>query len=255
MRYGICIGDDVAKISVAKAIGYDYVESSFSLLANEETEKFNSFGRELARVGIGCESVNCFLPSQLPVIGPNVDYDSLTSYVERGMRHGKELGVKVVVFGSSGARKIPEGWTYKEAVGQILRFLTEVAGPLAAQNGIIVTIEPLRLAECNFINRVREGAAIASAAGLDSVRSLADLFHMVQIGDTDEDVLAVGDVLRHAHIAEPSRRVYPADPAEYDYGSFIRALEAVGCPRCSLEAGVSDFEREGRIACELFKSL
>ena len=40
-----------------------------------------------------------------------------------------------------------------------------------------------------------------------------------------------------------------------DYKSFIDALEYVGCPRCSVEAGNHDFASEAVVAMKLLKSL
>ena len=78
---------------------------------------------------------------------------------------------------------------------------------------------------------------------------------MEKVGDTCEDVLALRGVLMHAHIAEPSNRVYPAPGDAFDYGPFVRALQQIGCPRCSLEARYSDFNADAKVAITVFRSL
>lgn len=253
MRFGVCIGGDYEKISVAKQCGFDYVESAFELLAADPKEKFEGFLAELKRNDMTCESVNCFLPRNLNVVGENVDMDALGAYVKKGMENGEKLGVKTVVFGSGGARRIPDGFPFNKAMLQLKDFLNQVAAPNAAAHGITIVIEPLN--DANSINTVKEGAILAALADEPNVACLVDLFHMVKVGDTVEDILQLKGFLRHAHIAEPSCRVYPSFEDEYDYHPFIRALEDIGCPRCSLEAGCKDFASEAKIAAEVLKNI
>ena len=255
MRFGVCIGGDAGKIATAKAVGFDYVEAGFSLLTTENTEEFDRYAAELQKNDIRCESVNCFIPGHLPVVADTVNEKGLYDYVKKGMENGVKLGVKTVVFGSGGARRIPEGFPYEKAVRQTLRFLREIAGPLAEENGITVVLEPLSPRDTNFINTAKEGAVIAAAADHPAVKSLVDLFHMEKVGDTNADILAIGPMIRHAHIAEPSQRVYPSTPDEFDYKGFVAALESVGCPRCSVEANCRDFETDSRAAARLLQSL
>ena len=253
MRFGVCIGSDAQKIAIAKKSGFDYVESAFEMLASAPSQIFTDFQDELKKNQIPCESVNCFLPGSLKVVGPQVDRQAVYEYVRRGMENGENLGVKTVVFGSGGARSIPDGFAYDTAIRQIVTFLKEIAGPLAAEHGITVTIEPL--CDCNVITTVKEGAIIAALTDHPNVKSLGDLYHMEKVGDTCKDVLAVKGVLKHAHIAQPSGRVYPSRGDGYDYRPFVHALEEIGCPRCSLEAGNKDFSAESKEAMEVFRTL
>lgn len=253
MRYGVCIGGDIPRIRLAKQSGFDYVESGFGVLVSDPEEKQNEFIAALRRENIPCESVNCFLPGNLKVVGPEVNEDALYAYVKKGMEAGERFGVKTVVFGSGGARRIPDGFPYNEAIRQIGSFLSQIAGPLAAEHGMTVVIEPL--CDCNVIKTVKEGAVIASFVNHPNVRLLVDLYHMIPMGDTLDDLKQMRGLLKHSHIAEPSRRVYPTFEDGYDYGSFVRVLDAVGCERCSLEAGCGDFERESAVAMQVFRSL
>ena len=255
MRFGICIGSDAKKIPIAKKLGYDYVESCFALLAEDPEEQFLRFRNALIENGITCESVNCFLPGSLKVTGDEVDYAALSDYVERGMKRGAELGVKTVVFGSSGARNFPEGYAYDIAIRQMIYFLREICSPICAKYGLRVVIEPLSKKDTNIIHTVLEGGILISAVNKDNIGALGDLYHMHNCGDGPDDVKTLKGVLWHAHIAEPLKRRYPASADEYDYKSFVDALEFAGCQRCSLEAGCSDFEKEADAAIRVFKSL
>lgn len=255
MKFGICIGGDAEKIAIAKKLGYDYVESGFALLANEDETEFTRFKKELTKNNMTCESVNCFLPGNLKVTGDNVDYKAIAEYVERGMKRGADLGVKTVVFGSGGARTYPDGYSYGKAVRQLIYFLREICSPICAKYGLRVVIEPLAPYQTNIIHTVLEGGILISAVDKDNIGALGDLFHMYSAGDGPEEIKTLKGVLWHAHIAEPTKRVYPASADEYDYKSFVDALEFAGCARCSLEASYSDFETDAKNAIEVFKSL
>ena len=83
MRFGMCVGSDFGKIKLVAESGFDYVESCFSLLAESDCEQFGLFKSELEKYSLKCETVNCFLPGNLKVTGPQVDYDALREYIEK----------------------------------------------------------------------------------------------------------------------------------------------------------------------------
>ena len=253
MRFGFCIGGDIEKIMIAEKAGADYVETGFDLLAREDTAAFEAFGAALKRSSLKCESANCFLPGHLKVTGETVDYALVESYVRRGMQRGGSIGLKTVVFGSGGARSVPEGFPFDRAFRQLVFFLREIAGPAAQAYGINVVVEPL--CDCNIISTAKEGAMLAAAADRENVFSLVDLFHMFKMGDAIGNIRDLKGVVAHAHIAEPSQRVYPRDPGEYDYQAFIDALEYAGCQRCSVEARTDDFENDAPKALGVLKGF
>lgn len=261
MKFGVCTGlDNEENVKIAADSGYDYIECGFQMFANATEEQLAEWEEREKKYNIFSEAVNCFLPGSLPVTGDNVDYDAVTEFVARGMKNCARMGVKVVVFGSSGARSIPDGYSYEKAVRQMGYFLREIASPEAAKYGITVVTEPLRTAETNMINTVKEGVLLAALADRENVRCLADLYHMDQCGDTAEDILMIKDSIVHAHISNPcerngKNRVYPLSADEYDYKSFIDALKEGTCERCSIEAGVIDFAAEAPAAIKMLRSL
>lgn len=134
----------------------------------------------------------------------------------------KKAGGKIIVFGSGGARKIPNGWTKENADEQFVALLKGM-GPLAEAHGITVTIEQLRAEECNYINHIGEGATLIRAAGHPNIRLLADLYHMAVMDDTPADLKAAMDVVVHVEIAEKNGRTVPAVNGD-DFRPFFRVL-------------------------------
>lgn len=261
MRFGVCCGiDNEEKVKIAVESGFDYIECGFQMFANATEEQLAEWIEREKKYGILCEATNCFLPNSLPVTGEKVDYDALREFVARGMKNAARMGVKAVVFGSSGARSIPEGYSYAKAVAQMGYFLREIASPEAEKYGITVVTEPLQKAETNMINTVKEGVMLAVLAGKDNIKGLADLFHMEQCGDTAEDLRLLAGSIFHAHISNPvgregKKRIYPASLDEFDYKTFVDVLEEGGCERCSVEADCFDFATDAPIAINVLKSL
>ncbi len=261
MRFGVCCGiDNEERVKIAVESGYDYIECGFQMFANATEEQLIEWEEREKKYDILCESTNCFLPNSLKVTGENVDYVALREFVARGMKNSARMGVKTVVFGSSGARNIPEGFSYAEAFAQMGYFLREIASAEAQKYGITVVTEPLQKAESNMINTVKEGVMLAVLADRENVKGLADLFHMEQCGDTAADLRLLSGAIHHAHISNPvgregKKRIYPASADEFDYKSFLDALEYGGCERCSIEADVIDFSVDAPAAIKVLRSL
>lgn len=252
MKIGVCGGLD--RIAIIADCGYDYIETNFKDLAKSSEEDFQKFLIALKDNNLACEAANCFLPGELKVTGENVDYEALTQYLTVGFRRAAEAGIKVVVFGSGGSRHIPEGYSYKNAINDIIKFMKEYAAPMAAEYGIDIVFEPLRKKETNIINTIKEGAMLASAINLPNVGTLGDLFHMYVEGDTYADVRELKGIFRHAHMSYPEsidKRVYMKESDNFDYKGFFKALKYVGCERVSIEAGTDDFETDAREAIKV----
>lgn len=261
MKFGVCLGHNQHdRIEIAAKCGFDYMEVGFAGMTEATDAEFAAFRDTLNRCGIPCESANGFLPGELPTTGDDVDFDALRAFLEKGMARAKEIGIEVVVFGSSASRNLREGTSYRRGAAQLVTFLREVAGPIAAKYGVRIAIEPLRPAESNIINRVKEGVILAAASGCENVGGLGDLYHMAVAGETGAEIRDCSGAIFHTHIANPALntpnpRRYPADPAEYDYADFISAAAAAGCPRCSIEAGCENFEVEAPKALAVLRGV
>lgn len=253
MRFGLNIGTSEEAVRIAKEAGFDYVETGFSVLAQQDEGAYDAFCRALAEHDIACEAVNCFIPGNIKVVGNTVDAEALQAYIERGMSRAAKAGTGIVVFGSGGARYIPDGFSYPEAMKQLVVFLREIVSPIAEKYHITVVIEPL--CDTNSITTVREGAMLAAAVDTESVKLLCDLYHMHRVGENSDVLAGMDGFIRHSHIAEPEKRGYPLSMEEYDYRSFIEKLKAIGCPRCTVEASSKDMKHEAVTAAALLKSL
>ena len=185
MLFGVCRGlDDYAAMECAKKAGIDYFETGFGCLANFDDEKFNKGKEKLESLGLPCLIANGFIPGDMKLVGDDVDYKALEDYLVRGFKRAEEIGVKIIVFGSGGARSYPEGFSPEKAKEQFVYFLKEYAAPMAKKAGCIIVIEPLRFCESSMIHMVSDGVEMSRLSGADNVFGLADLYHVY--GNNDD---------------------------------------------------------------------
>lgn len=188
------------------------------------------FARKLAKLAalpLPVLACNGFIrPKHLHCVGAEANHDLILAWAETAFRRLKQVGGKFIVFGSGGSRELRDNWPKEKADAQFTALL-KLMGPLAEKHGVTVVVEQLRAAECNYINRVGEGAALIRAAGHPNIRLLADLYHMAVMGDTPEDLKAAMDVVRHVEIAEKAGRTYPGVAGD-DFRPFLRVLREAG---------------------------
>jgi len=252
IKIGVCASIDNLPL-VAEA-GFDYLEAGFAGIASLPEEEFR---RQLAIAKaspIGVEACNGMLTGQQRVTGPNVDLSMVKAFVTRGFERAEQLGVKVVVFGSSGARNVPEGWSYRRAWEQIADYL-QMAEPIARAHGVTIALEPLARAESNILHFVSEGALLSALLDLPNLRTLGDIYHMVVNGEPMSALTDAGELLAHTHIANPEGRLFPAEKDAFDYVSVFRALKAGGYDgRMSVEGRALNFEADLPVACRVLKA-
>ena len=253
MRFGLCT--DLGSLAVAQKAGFDYIEPPVAnLLPDKPDRDFAAVAQAAAGSRLKPEAFNCFIPGSLKVTGPDADLAALAQYVSVAAARAAALGGKVIVFGSGGARGVPEGFPVDKAMAQVQAFLDAIA-PIAAKAGVIVAIEPLRKAECNIINSVKDGLELARLVNKPAVRALADLYHVGQGGESYDSTAGAGTMLAHVHVAHPVHRKCPLPGDGFDYRPFFRALkQARYDTRVSLECGWDDLAAQGPVSVEFLRT-
>jgi sugar phosphate isomerase/epimerase len=134
----------------AEQFGFDYYEPAAAAVAALSDQAFADFARRVSKSRIECECFNSFIRA-LVVVGPAVDRDALTAYVNSALDRCHALGGTIVVWGAAGSRNVPEGFPRERAWQQMVAFL-RMAAPLAESRDIVIAIEPLRKQKSNIIN-------------------------------------------------------------------------------------------------------
>lgn len=256
MKFGVCVGTDIEKMKFIKEIGFDYAESHCQQIASKSVEHLDA----MKATGLPVIAANCFIGMR--VVGEEKDTAAIKEYLEKLFKNASYLGLKYLVFGSSGARRIPDGMSLEEGRAQIVDFLKNLVVPCAERYDITVAIEPLRPEECNAINTVAHGVEIAKAVGSPYVKVLADVAHMYVQNESMESLLVYKGWVVHAHTSNPApdesldcKRIYPAESDEFRQSSFVEPLKAIGVEHCSIEANVLNFESDVKNAYKVLSGL
>ncbi len=240
MRFGVCIGA-VEQLGAARDAGVDYVEVSVArLIMERDDDGFARLRRELEG-GPPALAANVLLPAGMRLVGPQRDADQALTYVREAVRRLQLLGARLLVFGSGGPRRIPDGYERRRGLHELAGFCRRIA-PIAQEAGLALVLEPLRRAESNVWNSIGEVAAFIHDHRLEPVRLLADLYHMQEDGEPLTAVLDHADLLVHTHVAGRGRTPPRRDP---ELTAFL-ANTAVARPgvSCSIECRWDDFRAE-----------
>ncbi len=252
MKIGCCAG--LNSIQVVQDAGYDYIELGVGTVKPEAPRsEFEPICEHVRQFTIKPEAWNCLLPGDLHVIGPATDSDRQQRYLRTAFERIEELGGHTVVFGSGGARTIPEGFPHEEAWQQLVDFVT-MAGQIADAHGITFVIEPLNKKETNVINSVEEGMKLVMAAHHPSVKCLADLYHIMEEEEPLQHIVNAGSGIRHAHIADTGR--FCPGSGSYPTREFFEALKSAGYQgMMSVECSWRDIDVECKQALEFLRGI
>jgi len=238
VQVGYCT--PLKNVAAAKAAGFDYVELSTTEIAGLPDEDFAAAERMLRDAGVPTPVTNLFLPATMKVTGATIDKDAQAAYVGKAFERLARIRVGLVVFGSGGARRVPEGFPPDEAFAQLVDFGRRAA-KLARPRGITILVEPLRRQETNIINSAAEGLKLVEAVDDGAFQLMVDFYHLASEHESPEIVIQARDHLRHVHMANPNGRVFPLAWEEFDYEPFFATLRRIGYnQRISVEASTQD---------------
>ncbi len=254
MQFGVC--GDISLASTAAQADYDYAEWSVSALLKprESEDVFRASLEALHTARLPYPVLNCFVPGDLKITGPDVDTAALKDYVRISMVRAEAASVDVIVFGSGGARCVPDGFDPRVAYDQLVAFCRMV-GSLAHDHGVTVVVEPLNKLECNILNTVDECAALVQEVAHPGIRLLVDAYHLLLDGDSCESIATHGNLLAHVHIGTIPNRLAPA-AEECDFSAFFDALaKARYTGRVSIEGNIPNPQVELPAALTLMRKL
>jgi D-psicose/D-tagatose/L-ribulose 3-epimerase len=251
VQVGYCT--PLRNLDAAKAAGFDYVELSTTEIANLSDADFDQAAARVRQVGLPVPATNLFLPAALKVTGPAIDRDQQMAHVKKAFDRLAKLGTQIVVFGSGGARQVPDGFSKDEAFQQLVDFGRRIA-PEARARGITVTIEPLRRQETNIINSAGEGLRLVEAINDPNFQLMVDFYHLASEQEDPSIIQRASAHIRHLHMANPTGRVFPRKWEEFDYGPFFAVLQKIGYDkRISVEASTQDFPTDAPLAIALLR--
>ncbi len=264
MKFGLCTSPQALGIShpifdenIArlKDSGADYLEFGVACTAPEGSKhEFELLQTALANAALRVEAFNSFIPAHHRITGPEVHLSKVLEYSAIALKRCKLLGGDIVVLGSAGARKVPQGFDFAQAEQQFIEFCREV-GPIAQSENITICLEPLNANEDNLVLSVGHGARLVDEIAHPHIQLLADLYHIELEGESLSHVATTGSRLHHTHVADKGR-VAPGFSAqgEADFKGFFAALRRAEYEgRCSFEGEYNDLFEQAEPLLSLLK--
>ncbi len=227
MRYGCCVSS-LEQINVLADAGFDFCELPARMVQpfDDEATALSALNA-IAAAPLRPEAFNVLVPAQLPLVGPQADLKglrALRAYLRRAFARMAQLGATVVVLGSGGARRIPDGMPRDLALAQLADALA-LATDEVEHAGLELALEPLNRTECNVFLTLAECQAFIVERGLSGLRLLADLYHIEMEHEPLAHVVDAAPLLVHVHVADSERRA--PGTGQYDYDGFMAALHTV----------------------------
>ncbi|PYQ97995.1 MAG: sugar phosphate isomerase [Acidobacteria bacterium] len=251
VQVGLCTA--LKDIDAARTAGFEYLELGTSEIAGLSDADFESAVVHIKQLGLPVPVTNLFLPATLKVTGPEIDPDEQIRYVRKAFTRLSRLGTGIVVFGSGGARRVPDGFSKDDAFKQLVEFGRRIAVE-GRRHNITIAVEPLRRQETNIINSAAEGIELVNSIDHPNFQLMIDFYHLASEREDPAIVLRVREHLRHLHMANPQGRVFPLAWDEYDYAPFFANLRKIGYDnRISVEASARDFPTEAPRAISLLR--
>jgi sugar phosphate isomerase/epimerase len=146
--------------------------------------------------------------------------------VEQVMARLSQTNTKMIVWGSGGARRVPDGFDKKTATKQFIAIGKKIAA-IAQKYGITIALENLNSTETNFINTIREALYVVKKINHPNLRLNVDIYHMLKEGEAPDIIAKTKKYLVYVEIAEKENRTLPGITGT-NFKPYLEALKKVG---------------------------
>lgn len=223
MRFGICA--KAQRAAELRSAGADFIEENIQTFLQGLAPDAEWQGADIAKTSpLPVYAANSLVPGDMKIVGPSVDFEKLQNYIARVVSRAQKVGMKILVFGSGGARNVPDGFSREKAQVQIVAFC-KMAAELCGRAGVTLVAEPLNRGECNIINTVAEAMTYVKSVNHPSFQCLVDAYHFWVENEPMENLEKAMPSIRHVHVADKDGRVASGESGSADYRPFFRILK------------------------------
>lgn len=226
-RPEVGISGSLGHIPLLVKSGGRFIQPSVaSFLMPEKSEaEFEANLQKYADSPVKIFACNSFLPKDLKSVGPEHNQAAVLAYAEKVFQRARKAGVEVIVFGSGGSRRIPEGFSEKEATRQFVA-LGKKMGELAKKYGVVICLENLNSTETNMITTFEEAYRVAKAIDHPNFRLTVDIYHMLKENESPRVIKKAAKYIYHCDLAEKEGRAAPGVGNE-DFRPFFKVLHEI----------------------------
>jgi sugar phosphate isomerase/epimerase len=214
--------------SVLHANGYNYLVESISKCISPRTVSAVQFQSNLMafkKMKTKLYALNIFLPGDLKIVGPEVKEEMILSYAEEVIQRCRAANVNLIIWGSGGARRIPEGFDRAKAKEQFISIAKRIS-ELAKKYHIVLALENLNSTETNFITTLDEALKVVREVNHPNFRLCADIYHMLKEGEGPEVITKTKKYVVHCDLAEKDGRTPPGTKND-DFMPYLKALKSI----------------------------
>ncbi len=203
----------------AKELGFDAIElfapGPDAVPENELRTILNDHGLMLAAVGTGAGWVRHKLTLSNTSAG---ERRKAVDFVKSMIDYGAAFGASAIIGSMQG--RWGDGMDRETGMANLIESLRTLADrPLL--------YEPLNRYETNFATRLEDGVRLLEMVKSESLKLLADLFHMnIEETNLADALRAAGPHIGHVHLADSNRR--PAGYGHTDFAPIGRVLNEIG---------------------------
>jgi len=254
IEFGGCASAE--HFDTAVRLGYDYFEMEVTEISQMDDARFTAVKAQVLASPIRCRAFRSLI-RKYQVVGENASAQraDVKAYLEQNLDRCRQLGGRVVVWGSSQSRNVPAGFSRDTAWEQIKDFL-HLLGDIAARNNLMIGIEPLRKQECNIINIAAEAMKLAHEVNHPNIKIIVDFYHLRQENEDPEIIRIAQKDIVHLHFANPTGRRWPHSATEDpQYQRFFSLVKEIGYQGGLSLEGNGTFEEDGAASLQFFKDM
>lgn len=219
--------ESIDKDSIIHAAGFTLLgETVGKLLSPALTEE--QFATNLKRIKSAKTKVylcNVLFPGNIKIAGPAVNPEKVLSHLNQVCKRAQQAGIPLLVLGSGGSRRIPEGYDNQKAKADFVVLCRQMAR-VARKHKIKIAFESLNRGETNFITTLQEAAEIVKKVNHPNFKLNADIYHMMKENEPPRHILEAGKIIAHVEIAEKQKRSLPGVTGD-DFRPYFKALKTI----------------------------
>ena len=254
IEFGGCAS--AGHFDTAVRLGFDYFEMEVTEISQMDDVRFAAVKAQVLASSIRCRAFRSLI-RKYQVVGENASAQQggVKAYLEHNLDRCRQLGGRVVVWGSSQSRNVPDGFSRDTAWRQIQEFL-HLLGDIAARNNLMIGIEPLRKQECNIINTAAEAMKLAHEVNHPNIKIIVDFYHLREENEDPDIIRIAQEDIVHLHFANPAGRRWPRSATEDpQYHRFFSLVKEIGYQGGLSIEGNGTFEDDGAASLQFFKDM
>ena len=224
----IGIVQDMENDSLINASGYKFLIESIAKCFSPLKVTDKQFQEKLSsikKLKTPLYAANLFIPGELKLVGPSIDEAAILSYTEKVFQRCQTAKVKMITWGSGGARRLPDGFDKLKAKLQFVAIAKKVAVQ-AKKYDIILALENLNSTETNFITTLEDALDVVKKVDHPNFRLCADIYHMLKENESPTVIEKGKKYIVHCEVAEKDGRTPPGTKGE-DFRPYLKALKKI----------------------------